>query len=44
MTDAAFDLDRPGLSGILPDRALEAAFAAGWIDAPEPAAGQVQPA
>ena len=44
MTDAAFDLDRPGLAGILPDRALAAAFEAGWIDAPAPAAGQVQPA
>jgi dCTP deaminase len=44
MTDAAFALDRHDLAGILPDRALEAAFAAGWIDGPAAAAGQIQPA
>jgi dCTP deaminase len=34
----------PDLAGILPDHALEAAFAAGWIDGPAAAAGQIQPA
>jgi dCTP deaminase len=43
MTDAPL-LDDPALAGILPDHALEAAFARGWIDGPAPAAGQIQPA
>jgi len=36
------DVER--LSGILADQALRAAFEAGWIAGPPPAAGQVQPA
>ena len=43
MTDAPL-MDDPALAGILPDHALEAAFARGWIDGPAPAAGQIQPA
>ena len=42
MTVAAFDLDQPDLAGILPDRALAAAFEAGWIDGPPPATGPGQ--
>ena len=44
MTDAAFHLDAPDLAGILPDHLLAAAFERGWIDGPEPADGQIQPA
>lgn len=44
MTDAPPALADPDLAGILPDRALAAAFEAGWIAGPPPADGQVQPA
>ena len=42
--DASDLLRRPNARGILPDRALAAAFAAGWLAGPAPEPGQVQPA
>ncbi len=44
MTDASMPPSPPIVSGILPDVALNAAFAAGWLAGAPPQPGQIQPA